>query len=262
MCVVSFKSSTNQRLFSLNDTKCLVRKIVHSANVLAQTTESVTHSPENFVRLFRHVSIFLLPWQKQKEVLTSSKFGLTPIPSFALTISIKRRVWSCPSPGLVCCPWRPLRARSTFGQFRLRPDFFFDFGQFRLRPISTSANFRMLNFWTTKGGAPKGWRPEAQTLKKLGPERWGPKGGGLNLEKVEPRRVGSPEGWSPEGWRAQNFAFFFPFPATFFLEEGGREGEVRLGLKAQFCFQTHQEKARHVEVGRHGAGNTGWGANR
>ena len=58
-----------------------------------------------------------------------------------------------------------------------------DFGQFRLRPISTSANLWMVNFWTTKCGASKGWRPR----------------------RVEPRRVG-----------AQNFAHFFPSSATIF----------------------------------------------
>ena len=30
----------------------------------------------------------------------------------------------------------------------------------RFRPISTSANFWMLNFGTTKGGAPEGWGPK------------------------------------------------------------------------------------------------------
>ena len=78
------------------------------------------------------------------------------------------------------------RARSTSANFDFGQLFFsssanstsanstsanFDFGQFRLRPISTSANFWMLNFGTTKsgalkGGGPQGWRPrrvEAQT---------------------------------------------------------------------------------------------------
>ena len=45
-----------------------------------------------------------------------------------------------------------------------------DFGQFRLRPISTSANLWMVNFWTTKCGASKGWRP-----RRVEPEGWGPK---------------------------------------------------------------------------------------
>ena len=116
-----------------------------------------------------------------------------------------------------------------FGQFRLRPAFFFEFGQFRLRPISTSASstsasFRMLNFGTTKCGAFEWWGPTGggPNLEKVGPRRvgspegWGaPKGG-------EPRRVGSPEGWSPEGWSpegwgAQNFTLFFPPPATIFF---------------------------------------------
>ena len=42
---------------------------------------------------------------------------------------------------------------------------------------------------------------EAKTWKKWGPEGWSPEGWG-------------PEGWSPEGWGAQNFALFFPPPAT------------------------------------------------
>ena len=49
-----------------------------------------------------------------------------------------------------------------------------------------------------KGGSPKGGSPEG-----WGPEGWGPEGWG-------------PEGWSPEGWGAQNFALFFPSPATKF----------------------------------------------
>ena len=74
-----------------------------------------------------------------------------------------------------------------------------DFGQlfFRLRPMSTLANFWMLHFWTTKGGAPKG------AGEKVGSETWGPEGWG-------------PEGWGCEGWGAQNFALFFPSPATVF----------------------------------------------
>ena len=42
--------------------------------------------------------------------------------------------------------------------------------------------------------------------------------------KVRPRRTmgrsqknGAPKGWGPEGWGAQNFAFFFPSPATMFI---------------------------------------------
>ena len=113
-----------------------------------------------------------------------------------------------------------------FGQFRLRPAFFFefgqfDFGQFRLRPISTSANFDfgpsisanfwMLNFWTSKGGAPKGWRPRGWRPK---PRKSGPR-------KVGPRRVEAPKGGTPKGG-AQNFTLFFPssrhnFLSSFFL---------------------------------------------
>ena len=94
-----------------------------------------------------------------------------------------------------------------FGQFRLRPAFFFDFGQFRLRPISTSANsisanFWMLNFWTMKVELPKGGGPEGggPNPEKVGPRRVEPR-------RVEPRRVGSPK------FRA----FFFPPPATIFF---------------------------------------------
>ena len=61
----------------------------------------------------------------------------------------------------------------------------FDFGQFRLRPISTSANFRMLNFWTTKGGAPKGG---GRNLEKVGSHSLGPRR--VEPRKVGPRRVG------------------------------------------------------------------------
>ena len=46
------------------------------------------------------------------------------------------------------------------------------FLQFQLRPISTSANFWMLNFGTTKGGAR---RVEPPTQRKWGPEGWRPR---------------------------------------------------------------------------------------
>ena len=46
-----------------------------------------------------------------------------------------------------------------------------DFGQFPLRPISTSANFWMLNFWTTKG--PKGWGPEGWFMADFGQSNFG-----------------------------------------------------------------------------------------
>ena len=86
----------------------------------------------------------------------------------------------------------PLGARSTSANFDFGQLFFFDFGQF-----STSANFRMLSFWTTKGGAPKS--------------------GGPNLAKMGPW-AGSPQ-----------FRAFFPSPATVFalsfsLSEGGLPG--------------------------------------
>ena len=54
--------------------------------------------------------------------------------------------------------------------------------------------------WGPEGWSPEGWSPEGWS-----PEGWSPEGW-------------SPEGWSPEGWGAQNFALFFPSPATkFFL---------------------------------------------
>ncbi len=59
-----------------------------------------------------------------------------------------------------------------------------------------------------KGGAPKGWGPERVGPRKGGaPKGWGPpeKVGARRVEP-EPRRVG-----------AQNFALFFPFPATKFV---------------------------------------------
>ena len=37
-----------------------------------------------------------------------------------------------------------------FGQSLFRPKHFFEFGQIRLRPISTSANFEMLNYGPRK----------------------------------------------------------------------------------------------------------------
>ena len=101
-----------------------------------------------------------------------------------------------------------------FGQFRLRPAFFFrvrpistsanfNFGQFRLRPISTSANFWMLNFRTTKGRAPKGGAPKGggPNQEKVGPRRVEPR-------RVEPRRV-EPRRVEPRRVGGQNFALFF-----------------------------------------------------
>ena len=65
--------------------------------------------------------------------------------------------------------------------------------------MSTSANFWMLNFGTTQGGA-------RRVGPQTGPEGW------------------SPEGRSPEGWGAQNFALFFsllpPQCSFFFLSLG------------------------------------------
>ena len=45
----------------------------------------------------------------------------------------------------------------------------------------------------------------------LGVCHGGPPKGGPNQEKW------GPEGWGPEGWEAQNFALFFPSPATISL---------------------------------------------
>ena len=104
-----------------------------------------------------------------------------------------------------------------FGQFRLRPAFFFEFGQFRLRPISTSANFDFgqfrlrpifsdVEFLDHKGWGPEGWRPRRVEA---------PKGGGPNLEKVGPRRV-EPRRVEPRRVGGPKFRAFFPlFPPQF-----------------------------------------------
>ena len=62
-----------------------------------------------------------------------------------------------------------------FGQFRLRPVFFFRVRPIRLRPISTSANFWMLNFgllnfWPQRG--PEGWRPKILLFFSLPPQKF------------------------------------------------------------------------------------------
>ena len=62
-----------------------------------------------------------------------------------------------------------------------------------------------------KGGAPKGGAPKGGAPKGGAPKGGGPKGGGPNPEKVEPRRV------EPRRVGAQNFALFFPSPATKFV---------------------------------------------
>ena len=82
-----------------------------------------------------------------------------------------------------------------------------------------------------RGGGPEGWGPHP-TQKKWGPEGWGPEGCG-----PKPRKSGGPKGGGPEkvgarrvGARrvgaqrveprrvgAQNFAPFFPSPATKFV---------------------------------------------
>ena len=62
----------------------------------------------------------------------------------------------------------------------------------RLRPISTSANFWMLNL-DHKGWGPEGWRPKPS--------------------KSRAPKVGAPKGGGSEWWGAQNFALFSPYPA-------------------------------------------------
>ena len=66
-----------------------------------------------------------------------------------------------------------------------------------------------------RGGGPKEWGPKHR--KSVLPEGWGPEGWGPNPEKGWGPEGWGPEGWGPEGWGAQNFALFFPSPATIFL---------------------------------------------
>ena len=89
-----------------------------------------------------------------------------------------------------------------------------DFGQFWCFSVSP--------IWTQKGGAPKGGAP-----KGGGPKGGGPKGGGPEPRKSGAPKGGAPKGGAPEGWGprrvgartvgAQNFALFFPSPATVFI---------------------------------------------
>ena len=56
-------------------------------------------------------------------------------------------------------------------------------------------------WWGPDLCGPELWGPEGWGSEGWGTEGWGPEGGGE-------------EGWGPEGWVAQNFALFFPSPAT------------------------------------------------
>ena len=78
--------------------------------------------------------------------------------------------------------WLSPTSAIDFGQFRLRPAFFFkfgqfDFGQFLTSANSTSANYWMLNFGMTKCGALEGWGAQRVEPRRVEPRR------------VEPRRV-------------------------------------------------------------------------
>ena len=66
-----------------------------------------------------------------------------------------------------------------------------NFERDRLRPISTSAKFWKLNFWTTEGGGPEGWRPK-------------------------PRKSGAPRGGAPKGGEPK-ISLFFPSSRHNFL---------------------------------------------
>ena len=127
------------------------------------------------------------------------------------------------------CVVQHFSSRGLAERDRLRPAFFFefghfDFGQFRLRPIfgcwifglrkrekkkkkkikkertqfvgQSTKSMLGQRVEAPKGGGPEGWRPRRVEA---------PKGGGPNLEKVGPRRMGSPK------FRA----FFFPLPPQF-----------------------------------------------
>ena len=82
--------------------------------------------------------------------------------------------------------------QSIFGHRGFGPA---NFGQSQFWPIQ----FWPIQFWPIF--LVSWWGPHPE--KGWGPEGWGPEGWG-------------PEGWGPEGWGAQNFAFFFPSPATVF----------------------------------------------
>ena len=65
----------------------------------------------------------------------------------------------------------------------------------------------------------KEWGPEGLRTRRVGPEMWGPEGWGPNPEKGWRQEGWGQEEWarSPEGWGAQNFALFFPSPASIFI---------------------------------------------
>ena len=88
-----------------------------------------------------------------------------------------------------------------FGQFRLRPAFFFEFGQFDFGQFDVG-QFLDVEFWDDKVWGPRrvgAQRVEAINLEKVGPRRVEPR-------RVEPRRVGGPK-----------FRAFFPSSATIFF---------------------------------------------
>ena len=99
---------------------------------------------------------------------------------------------------------REILSAVDFGQFRLRPAFFFEFGQFRFRPIWISANFDFGQFLDVEFLDHKGW----------GPEGWRPKPGKSGVPKGGAPEGGAPEGGG-EGWGAQNFTLFFFLPPQF-----------------------------------------------
>ena len=88
--------------------------------------------------------------------------------------------------------------------------------------------------WVEKGGGQKGGGQ-----KKWEPEGWEPKVGAERWEF---------EGWGPEGWRAQNFALFFPSPPqnSFFSSISG--GSSR-GFLVVFEAPGHSNKSVLAKVG-------------
>ena len=110
----------------------------------------------------------------------------------------------------------------------------------RLRPISTSANFWMLNLgdkvWGPRrvrpkpgnSGAPKGGEPRRVEPRRVEPRRvGGPKSGGPKPRKSGAPKGGAPKGGAPKGGAPKGGApkgggpkilrFFFPPPATIFF---------------------------------------------
>ena len=77
-------------------------------------------------------------------------------------------------------------------------------------------------------------------------------GGGPNLEKVEPRRVEPRRVGGPEGWGAQNFALFFPSPAgkfVLFFPLWGLSRGILVVFKASGCSNVHVWSSRVVVDG-------------